>query len=49
MKYRICRGYNVYDFFVIPTIRFTLAGCANYLTFEWLKWYIGICQYTEND
>lgn len=47
MKYRISRGSNVRDFFILPTFRITTSGYANYFTFEWLKWYIGICQYTD--
>ena len=36
-------GTNVYDFFIIPTIRFTKNnGIYTYLTVEWLKWYIDI-------
>ena len=39
---RITKGTNVYDWFIIPTIRITVNGFCNYLTIEWLKWYIGI-------
>lgn len=40
---RIASGTNLYDFFVIPTIRFNNGGgFVKYLTVEWLKWYVGI-------
>lgn len=34
-------GKNLYDFFLIPTIRYA-DGFSKYLTVEWLKWYVGI-------
>lgn len=40
---RITKGSNVFDWFLIPTIRITRSkGIYTYLTIEWLKWYIGI-------
>lgn len=37
------KGTNVYDWFVVPTIRITRNnGIYTYITIEWLKWYIGI-------
>lgn len=37
----ITRGSNIYDFFIVPTIRFDNRN-FNHLTIEWLKWYVGI-------
>lgn len=36
------KGRNVYDFFVVPTIRYNNNGFLKYLTVEWLRWFIGI-------
>ena len=39
----IARGENIHDFFFIPTIRYHHRdGIYQYLTIEWLKWYIGL-------
>ena len=36
-------GANLYDFFIIPTIRINrTCNTDGYLTIEWLKWFIGI-------
>lgn len=41
-KVRISKGRNVYDFFVLPTIRITKNGdFYTYVTVEWLCWYFG--------
>lgn len=39
----LTKGTNLYDFFVIPTVRYNTDSCSRYfITIEWLKWYIGI-------
>lgn len=38
----LTRGSNVFDFFLIPTIRFEAHCEMRYLTITWLKWYIGV-------
>jgi hypothetical protein len=38
----LANGKNLYDFFLIPTIRVNTNGAYSYLTFEWLWWYLGI-------
>jgi hypothetical protein len=36
-------GRNVYDFFVLPTIRVNDEGNMGiFITIEWLMWYVGI-------
>ena len=35
-------GTNIYDFFILPTIRYSDNGYIAFLTIEWLKWFIGI-------
>lgn len=43
MKIRITKGTNVYDLFIIPTIRINARYIDGiYITIEWLKFYIGI-------
>lgn len=40
---RFSKGTNLYDFFVLPTIRIhRVRGIYIYLTVEWLRWYIGL-------
>ena len=39
---RVTHGYYLYDFFVLPTIRYERYCEARYLTIDWFKWYIGI-------
>lgn len=39
-------GIALYDFFVIPTVRYNTNGCCKYITVEWLRWYVGIKWYT---
>jgi hypothetical protein len=40
---RFAHGTNIYDFFVIPTIRFSANFQPDmFLTIEWLKWFVGI-------
>ena len=47
-EYGFSFGTNVYDVFLIPTIRFRRNdGFGNYLTVEWLKWYVGIKWFKE--
>ena len=42
-KIQFSKGTNIYDFFIIPTIRITYDNAyCSFLTIEWLKWYIGI-------
>jgi hypothetical protein len=42
-KIRLSKGTNIYDFFIVPTIRIdTSSGVDTHITVEWLKWYIGI-------
>lgn len=42
-KFWITQGTNLYDLFIIPTIRFDKRNFDfNRLTIEWLKWYVGI-------
>ena len=42
-KIRFANGTNMYDFFIIPTIRITSRdGLYTFVTVEWLKWYIGV-------
>lgn len=35
-------GTNIYDFFIIPTVRYNNDGFCKYFTVEWLRWFIGI-------
>ena len=35
-------GKNIYDFFVIPTIRINSDCDITFVTVEWLWWFIGI-------
>lgn len=35
-------GTNVYDFFILPTIRYNNDGDIVFLTIEWLKWFAGV-------
>ena len=48
-EYYFTCGTNVYDLFLVPTIRFHHNGFLTYLTVEWLKWYIGIKWFNENN
>lgn len=41
-NFRIAKGANIYDFFIVPAIRLHNNGFCKYLTIEWLKWYFGI-------
>lgn len=44
------RGTNLYDFFLIPTIRIDKRDCEfTRVTIEWLKWYIGFVILKENN
>lgn len=37
-------GENMYDWFIIPTIRIDRKYTdITYITIEWLKWFIGFC------
>lgn len=39
----ITKGRNLYDRFIIPTIRYNVNTLgAKFLTVEWLIWYFGI-------
>ena len=40
MKF-VC-GSNMFDLFLIPTIRLEVHCEMRYLTVEWLRWYIGV-------
>jgi hypothetical protein len=40
-KFRFVRGTNWWEFFVLPAIKFEVCCELRYLTFEWLKWYVG--------
>lgn len=46
---RFMSGKNIYDFFVIPTIRFNYDGWFKYLTFEWLAWFVGFKWYKTEE
>ena len=36
-------GRNYYDFFIVPTVRIHIASkIDNYVTIDWLRWYVGI-------
>lgn len=39
---RFTYGFNMHDFFLMPTIRLEAHCEMRYLTVEWLKWYVGI-------
>lgn len=41
-------GKNIYDFFVLPTIRYNSDGYITFVTVEWLWWFVGVKIYTEN-
>ena len=41
-KFWTVKGSNIYDFFIVPTIRINKGSGFNYLAIEWLKWYFGI-------
>lgn len=43
------RGRNLYDFFIIPTIRVDKRNGDIRCTIEWLKWYIGIWLWNEDE
>ena len=38
---RFVHGYNMHDFYFIPTIRMERYCEVRYLTIEWLNWYVG--------
>jgi hypothetical protein len=38
-------GTNIYDFFVLPTIRINSDCDITFVTAEWLKWFIGVKWY----
>lgn len=38
-------GTNIYDFFILPTIRYNDDCDIAFLTIEWLKWFIGVKWY----
>lgn len=38
-------GTNIYDFFVLPTIRINSDCDITFVTVEWLKWFIGVKRY----
>jgi hypothetical protein len=40
-------GTLVYDFFLLPTIRYEHHGDTKFVTFEWLRWYVGIMRYRK--
>ena len=49
-EYRFSMGTNVYDLFIIPTIRYHRNdGFGHYLTVEWLKWYVGVTWFKKYD
>lgn len=39
-------GKNIYDFFIIPTIRINSDCDITFITIEWLAWFIGVKLYT---
>lgn len=41
-NFSITKGRNIYDFFIIPTIRVEWRWLHFSITIEWLKWYVGI-------
>lgn len=40
-------GTNIYDFFVLPTIRYEHHADTKFVTFEWLWWFAGVSWYRE--
>lgn len=38
-------GTNIYDFFILPTIRCNSDGYITFVTVEWLKWFVGFKRY----
>ena len=42
-------GTNIYDFFILPTIRYNNDWLCEYITIEWLKWFIGIKMWEVED
>lgn len=38
-------GKNIYDFFIIPTIRINSDCDITFVTIEWLAWFIGVKLY----
>ena len=40
-------GKNIYDFFIIPTIRINIDCDITFVTIEWLWWFIGVKMYTK--
>ena len=38
-------GTNIYDFFILPTIRYNSDCYITFVTIEWMKWFIGIKLY----
>lgn len=44
------KGTNIYDFFLIPTIRIANHWDIKWITLDWLKFYIGVTiLYKESD
>ena len=49
-EYDFTFGTNIYDLFIIPAIRLHHNdGFGNYLTVEWLKWYVGVKWFEYDD
>lgn len=48
MNINFISGENIYDFHLIPTIKFTRYFDMRFLTFEWLKRYVGF-SWERND
>ena len=48
-KFFFAYGRDLYDIFILPTIRYSADGICGYLTIEWLKWYFGVKWYTDDD
>lgn len=40
-------GKNIYDFFILPTIRINSDCDITFVTVEWLWWFIGVKLYAD--
>lgn len=45
--FRFTAGTYVYDFFILPTIRYEHHGDTKFVTLDWLRWFVGGVWYQE--